>query len=97
MQLEDSEEGKMMSSSDFNQFKFILKFFLSFAPEVSDQPLRGECVLRRHPPPHHGVQEGLPLPRVETQHLLMESVSEAGTTCTGSTLQRLSVQIYWIC
>lgn len=49
-----------------------LEFFLGFAPEVSDQPLRGERVLRRHPPPHHCIQEGLSLPCVKSQHLQME-------------------------
>lgn len=47
----------------------LLEFLLSFAPKVPDQPLRGKGVLRRHPPPHNSVQEGLSLPRVESQHL----------------------------
>lgn len=59
--------------SSFNQRSSpLLEFFLSLAPEVSDQPLRGESVLRGHPPAHHCVQESLSLPRVEPQHLLME-------------------------
>jgi len=50
-------------------FGFLLELFLRFPSQVSDQPLGGECVLGRHPITHHCVQEGLPLPRVETQHL----------------------------
>lgn len=50
----------------------LLELLLSFAPEVSDQPLRGESVLGRHPPAHHCVQESLPLACVEAQHLLTE-------------------------
>lgn len=52
----------------------LLELFLRLAPEVPDQPLRGKGVLRGHPPPHHSVQEGLPLPRVEPQHLHQTAV-----------------------
>lgn len=47
----------------------LLELFLGFPSQVSDQPLGGEGILWRHPITHHSVQEGLPLPRVETQHL----------------------------
>lgn len=54
--------------------QLLLEFFLSFAPEVPDQPLRGKGVLRRHPPPHDGVQESLSLACVESQHLSVEQL-----------------------
>lgn len=49
--------------------RFLLELLLRFPSQVSDQPLGGEGILGRHPITHHCVQEGLPLPRVETQHL----------------------------
>lgn len=61
-----------METNDLFNFSlvfFLLEFFLSLAPEVSDQPLRGESVLRWHPPTHHCVQESLSLACVESQHL----------------------------
>lgn len=54
---------------DFLLWRFLLELFLRFPSQVSDQPLGGEGILGRHPVTHHCVQEGLPLPRVETQHL----------------------------
>lgn len=50
-------------------WRFLLELLLRFPSQVSDQPLGGEGILGRHPITHHCVQEGLPLPRVETQHL----------------------------
>lgn len=47
----------------------LLELFLRLAPEVSDQPLGGESVLRGHPPAHHCVQESLSLACVKAQHL----------------------------
>lgn len=47
----------------------LLELLLRLPSQVSDQPLGGEGVLRRHPVAHHGVEESLPLSRVETQDL----------------------------
>lgn len=59
-----SDEGRRQAD-----VRLLLELLLRFPPQVSDQPLRGEGVLGGHPIAHHGVQEGLPLPRVEAQHL----------------------------
>lgn len=65
---------------------YLLEFLFSLAPEVSHQPLRGEGVLRRHPPAHHCVQESFTLACVKAQHLLMEILwiflSNTGTAWT---------------
>lgn len=49
--------------------QFSLELLLRFPSQVSDQPLCGEGILGRHPITHDGIQEGLPLPRVEAQNL----------------------------
>lgn len=64
--------GRMIFTSTGYCLRHILEFLLSLAPEVSDQPLGGEGVLRRHPPAHHRVQESLSLACVESQHLSMK-------------------------
>ena len=46
-----------------------LEIFLAFPPQVPDEPLGVEGVLRRHPPSHDGVEEGLALSRVESEDL----------------------------
>ena len=45
-----------------------LEIFLAFPPQVPDEPLGVEGVLRRHPPSHDGVEEGLALSSVESEH-----------------------------
>lgn len=45
------------------------KFLLAFAPQVPDQPVGVEGILRGHAPTHDGIKKGLPLSGVETQHL----------------------------
>lgn len=64
-----------------------LELLLGLASEVPHQPLRGEGVLRGHPPAHHGVEEGLALPGVESQHLRggasrQRAVSVWGSHCS---------------
>ena len=46
-----------------------LEIFLAFPPQVPDEPLGVEGVLRRHPPSHDGVEEGLALSSVESENL----------------------------
>lgn len=62
---------KTVSTNTFFNI-YSLEFFLSLAPEVSDQPLRGESILRWHPPAHHCVEECFSLACVKTKHLQRE-------------------------
>lgn len=45
------------------------ELLLAFAPQVPDQPVGVEGVLGGHAPAHNGIQEGLSLSGIETQHL----------------------------
>lgn len=47
------------------------KLALTLPPQVSHEPVGVEGVLRRHAPPHDGVEEGFPLARIEAQNLFM--------------------------
>ena len=62
-----SREGQREREKEKNAN--VLELLLRLPSQVSDQPLCGEGILGRHPIMHHCIQEGLPLPRVETQHL----------------------------
>ena len=44
---------------------------LTLPSQVSNQPMGVEGVLRRHAPAHDGIEEGFPLPSVESQDLVM--------------------------
>merc|ERR1711892_549148 len=46
-----------------------LETLLTFPPEVPDQPLAVEDILRRHAVPHDSIEEALTLPGIEAQHL----------------------------
>lgn len=61
-----------------------LELLLGLAPEVPHQPLRGEGVLWWHPPAHHGVEEGLPLPGVESQHLRVRASGQRAVSVPAS-------------
>lgn len=59
---------------------FVLEFFLALAAEVSHEPLAGEGILSWHPPPHHSIQEGLPLTHIKAQHLTNKQTKEHRAT-----------------